>query len=85
MQENVVLVTLHTKEFCRDFELPADVELAVLYPRLLAALQKAGNRVFGTWNGLLLATEEGVLLDLKATLWDYGICTGNYLRIEQEA
>lgn len=85
MQDETIIVTLRAENFCRDFELPANVPLGELYPRLLAVLQKASNRVFGEWTKLILETDEGMLMDEKATLFDYGICTGCYLSAEQGA
>lgn len=82
-----VIVTLRAEGgFCRDLELPAAAALGQLYPRLLAVLQRLGGSTFSQWKSLLLETEEGILLDLSATLSDYGICTGCYLTaIEGEA
>lgn len=79
-----IVVTLRMDEFCRDFELPANAILGEVYPRLLTVLQETSNRLFGDWEGVLLETEEGVLLDLTATLNDYGICDGCYLNIIRE-
>ena len=80
----VVTVTLQTKQgFCLDFDLPATIPLSKLYPRLLAVLQQTGNACFSGWNQLFLQTHEGVLSDLDATLYDYGICRGQYLTIIQ--
>lgn len=77
-----VVVTLRTEGgFCFDFELPAKVKLGELYPRLLTALKNASNRFFAEWENLLLETEEGLLVDMSATLYDYGICTGFYLNV----
>ena len=79
-----IIVTLRTEQgFCSDFELPAAVRLAELYPRLLAVLQQLKAASFLQWNSLLLETEAGVLLDDSATLSDYGICSGHYLTIIQ--
>ena len=84
MQDSVVIVTLRTEGFCRDFELPSNVALGELCPRLLAVLQKASGRIFGTWTGIILGTDQGLMLDKTATLLDYGICTGAYLSVRQE-
>jgi hypothetical protein len=75
---------LCAENFCRDFELPTDIPLAVLYPRLLAVLQKASGRIFGTSKGVVLKTANGILRDPQATLSDYGVCTGSYLTVMQE-
>lgn len=84
MRDEAIVVTLQAEDYCCDFELPANVVLGELYPRLLTVLQKASNRVFGGWIKLVLETEEGALLDEMATLLDYGICTGYYLSVKQE-
>ena len=82
MPETIV-VTLRTDQgFCQDFELPATVPLAELYPRLLAVLQQISHSFF-SWKGLFLETEQGVLLDPDATLYDYGICSGYDLSVIQ--
>jgi len=79
-----IIVTLRTEHgFCCDFELPATVGLAQLYQRLLTVLQQMEGTEFSGWNSLLLESEAGVLLDLSAALYDYGICSGCYLNIIQ--
>lgn len=79
-----IIVTLQADTFSRDFALPSDVKLKDLYPRLLTALQNASSSRFAEWKGVLLETEEGALLDLDATLLDYGVCTGKYLYLVEE-
>lgn len=73
---DMVAVTLRAGEFSCDFELPNHVKLCELYPRILAALQKTNMRVFGEYNEIILETDGCGMLDLSATLRDYGICSG---------
>lgn len=79
-----VVVTLQSDHFSRDFSLPVNVKLKELYPRLLNALQYVSSSRFADWNGVLLETEEGALLNLDATLADYGVCTGSILYLAEE-
>lgn len=83
MTEEVV-VTLCSEEYSCDYSLPANVKLEELYPRLLKVLQNEISGMFKDWEEMLLQTEEGTLLDLSATLYDYGICSGYYLTIVQK-
>lgn len=80
---NTVIVTLRAKQFCQDFELPADVALQVLYPRLLVVLQNISQQ-FSGYRGIILELDGAGLLDKRATLIDYGIRTGFYLDIVKE-
>ncbi|MBE6947724.1 MAG: hypothetical protein E7454_05690 [Ruminococcaceae bacterium] len=80
-----VVVTLQMDGFSRDFSLPADIKLRELYPRLLNALQHVSGSRFADWKGVLLKTNEGAFVDLEATLLDYGVCTGKYLVVVEEA
>lgn len=80
---NEIVITLYTEGFSKDFELPANTKLGQLYPRLLAVLQRMSEKTFGQWQILLLESEDGVLIDEDATLYDYGIHTGCRLRITQ--
>ena len=79
-----VVVTLQTDNFSRDFSLPVDIKLKELYPRLLAALQNASSSRFSDWKGVLLEADDGALVDLEATLADYGVCTGTFLYLVEE-
>lgn len=83
MGETIIVTLRSEREFFCDFELPATVSLAELYPRLLAVLQQMHPADFSSWNSLLLEVEAGVLLDTSATLYDYGICSGCYLTVIQ--
>ncbi len=80
MNEKVV-VTLKAAGFEKDFELPGRIPLSELYPRLTAALQQTSPRKFGDYTGVILEHDQAGLLDLSATLSDYGICTGSVLEI----
>lgn len=78
-----IVVTLYTEGFSRDFELPANIKLGQLYQRLLTVLLRMSEPIFGQWQMLLLETDDGILADDDATLYDYGIHTGCRLRITQ--
>ena len=79
-----VVVTLSSDGYICDYALPANVKLEELYPRLLNVLQSENCGIFENWKEILLQTDEGTLLDLSATLFDYGICTGYYLTVVQK-
>jgi len=83
MTEEVV-VTLRLDGYSCDYALPANIKLEELYPRLLKVLQNEISGKLKDWEEMLLQTEEGALLDLSATLYDYGICSGYYLTIVQK-
>lgn len=76
-----VVVTLKAEGFEKDVELPCRVRLGELYPRLTAALQHASGMKFGALTGVVLEKEGAGMLDLRATLLDYGVCTGSILEI----
>ena len=80
---NTVVVTLRAERFCQDFELPSDVVLQELYPRLLAVLQNISGQ-FANSRGIILEVDGAGLLDKSATLMDYGIRTGFYLDVVKE-
>ena len=81
MAETVIVTLQAGDEFHGDYELPADIPLRELYPRLLGVLQKTKKKVFWDYSELILELDGAGLLDENATLTDYGICTGCYLEI----
>ncbi len=76
-----VIITLRAENFEKDFELPCTIPLSELYPRLTVALQETSAMRFGDFTGVVLEQNGAGLLDQKATLLDYGICTGSILDI----
>lgn len=80
---HTVLVTLRIGAFCQDYEIPDNVKLQELYPRLLAVLKKE-NMMFRSFRGIILELDGAGLLDTTATLADYGVCTGYYLDVVKE-
>ena len=80
---DTVLITLRIDDFCQDYEIPCDVRLWELYPRLLAVLQRE-NTLFRNFRGIILELDGAGLLDMFATLADYGVCTGDYLDVVRE-
>ncbi len=79
-----VIVTLRAEDFEKDFELPCSIPLGELYPRLTAALYETSAMKFGDYTGVVLEKDGAGLLDQKATLMDYGICTGSILEIARK-
>ena len=79
-----VVVTLHCKGCDEDYELPCNVPLSELYPRLLSALQKHAYSDFCSYKGIILELNNRGLTDLSATLMDYGICDGSVLSVAKE-
>ncbi len=67
-----------------DLELPADILLCDLYPRLLSVLKRIDRSAFYEWTGILLEYEGGGLLNKNATLLDYGIRSGSLLEVVKE-
>lgn len=80
---DAVVVTLRADRFSQDFELPANVELRELYPRLLVVLQSVSER-FADYRGVILEVDGAGLLDRQATLADYGVRAGFYLDVVKE-
>lgn len=78
---DTIIVTLRSKDFEKDFELPCHVPLRELYPRLTAALQKTSSMKFWDYTGVILEKDEAGLLKENATLSDYGIVTGGTLDV----
>ena len=79
--ETEVVITLRAEGFSCDFELPANVCLAELYPRLLKALKKTDFDYFRDYCGIILEISGAGMLEQTATLSDYGVKTGYYLDI----
>lgn len=79
-----VTVTLWTEGFCEDFELPARIPLSELYPRLFHVLGELDQEVFRGWTSIVLENSRGGLVDLSATLEDYGVCRGCRLKLERK-
>lgn len=80
-----VIVTIRYRHFAQDMELPADLCLSDLCEKLLTALKNADYSVFRGFTRLLILHDGRWLADGAATLEDYGIQTGYYLDIAQEA
>lgn len=78
---NTIIVTLKASGFEKDFELPNNVRLRELYPRLTSALQSTSSECFGDYETVLLELGESALLTEDATLSDYGVCTGSVLKV----
>ena len=78
---NMVLITLQADAFYADFELPADIKLHALYPRLLQALKAENPHQFERFTAIILEKEGAGLLDEDANLLDYGIRSGDYLDV----
>ena len=78
-----VLVTLRVKGFSQDYELPCNIELAELYPRLREALKQTRKFLdeLDVCDEIVLETEGHRLSNSSATLSDYGIRSGNILNI----
>ena len=70
------IVTLFSNQYSQDFELPADIPLGELYPRLTKALRKEAGDIFGDYSSVVLELDGAGLLDERASLTDYGVCTG---------
>ena len=81
---NEVMVTLRAEGFSKDFILPTDVPLCELYPRLHKVLVAVNQRHFGGYSGVVLESEGAGLVNLRATLHDYGIRIGAYLDIAEK-
>lgn len=82
--DDVILVTLRAENFVQDFELPANICLAELYPRLLTVLKKLKGDSFKTFSGIILEIQGEGMLNKTVSLADYGVCTGCYLDIARE-
>ena len=78
-----VTVTLRSERICKDFVLPADVPLRELCPRVLAVLQKYDSSLPDDYD-LVLEREKGGMLNLDATLAQYGVVDGMYLDIARK-
>lgn len=78
---NTIIITLKANGYEKDFELPSNVKLRELYPRLTSALQFTSPKYFGDYETVLLEREDSALLNGDATLSDYGICTGSTLKV----
>lgn len=76
-----VVVTLRAEGFSCDFELPANICLKELYPRLLKVLKKMDAKSFRDYSGIVLEIEGAGMLEQTATLLDYGVKSGYYLDI----
>ena len=79
MQETVIL-TLYTKSFSRDFELPANIPLSLLYPRLLSVLARV-DKSFAGWEDMFLLRAGKAMVFPEASLADYGIYDGELLEV----
>lgn len=76
-----IVVTLQSKQYSQDFELPATVPLHELYPRLTEALHKAAGTQFQDFSSVILEKDGAGLLDEAASLADYGVCDGCILNV----
>lgn len=81
---DTIIVTLRSRDFEKDFELPCRIPLRELYPRLTAALQKTSLMKFGNYTGVILEKDKAGLLKKEATLLDYGVVTGTLLDVVDE-
>ena len=81
MAETVIVTLQAGDEFHGDYELPANVPLRELYPRLLKVLQKTKEKLFWDYSAIVLELDGAGLLDEDATLLDYGVSTGCYLEV----
>ncbi len=79
-----VIITLRAKDFEKDYELPCTIPLSELYPRLIVALQETSSMRFGNYSGVVLEQKGAGMLDLNASLLDYGVCDGLYLDIVEK-
>ena len=75
------VVTLFSKQYSQDFELPTDTPLKELYPRLTEVLRRAAGKQFQDYSSVILELDGGGLLDESASLADYGVCTGSKLGV----
>lgn len=80
--ENAVIVTLRDDSFSCDMELPCNIALQELYPRMIVALKSVDETRYGNLQELCFKKENRYLLDEGRTLRDYGICTGMYLDLD---
>ena len=78
---NSIIVTLKVNQYAEDFELPGNEKLQELYPKLFDLLQMTRPDIFKQYRGVVLEVNGCGLVDLSATLFDYGICSGMYMDI----
>lgn len=64
-----------------DYSLPAEISVGELCFRLLPVLAKEHKRRFEGWKALGLMMNDCRLSESTATLKDYGITTGNRLKV----
>lgn len=81
--EETVVVTVRSGAYEEDYELPVNVPLGELYPRLLMILKRR-NSLFETYPSILLVYNHGGMLNKNATLADYGVLRGGYLDVVRE-
>lgn len=84
MAETVIVTLQAGEEFHGDYELPANVPLRDLYPRLLKVLQKTKEKFFWDYSAIVLELDGAGLLDESTTLLDYGVSTGSYLEVAKK-
>lgn len=80
-----IIVTVRYKRFEQDMELPSQLCIEELCEKLLETLKSADNYTFNSFEKILLLHDGSCLADESATLEDYGIQTGYFLDIDQEA
>ena len=78
--DHLIAVTFRLEVGMCDCELPGNIPLRELYPRLLDVLAER-YRVFNDYQGLVLEFNSQGLLNLDVTLAEYGICKGCYLDV----
>lgn len=76
-----VIVTIRKNRFCQDVELPGDLPLGELKPKLLELLKHTNAMLFGGWESVLLLHDGKALLDDRLALCDYGILSGFYVDV----
>lgn len=77
----LIVVTLQTRSYSKDFELPADQPLGKIYPRVLDALRTDIFPDLGEVSSIVFELNGKGMIDETATLSDYGVCTGAYLSV----
>ena len=78
--KDTVAVTLLIENIEEDYDLPCNIPLRELYTRLKTVL----NKSFSTeYNSILFQSGQGVLDNLNATLFDYGVQIGTKLIVRK--
>ena len=85
MMAKDVVVTVRYKGFAQDMELPVRLGIGQLCGKILETLKQVDNHTFCSFERILLLHDGFCLADEAATLEDYGIQTGYFLDIHQEA